>query len=165
MTLASVAFYPFAGLTLAAGAWAVTRSEPREALGWLVVSLMGMAGMFLLLVAPALSAATVAGALAVAVLGGPRRGEERPRAIPGLGSRVVGALLVGAVAFVLLGTVARQYVSYGADLSKHPGFGDARALGSLIFTRWTLAVVGLGLVLGGAMLAVTRALGEVPEDE
>lgn len=165
MTLASVAFYPFAGLTLAAGAWAVTRSEPREALGWLVVSLMGLAGMFLLLVAPTLSAATVVGGLAVAALGDPRHGDESSQVLPRLGGRVVGALVVGAVAFVLLGTVARQYVSYGADLSKHPGFGEARALGSLLFTRWTLTVVGLGLLFGGAMLAVTRALGEAPDDE
>ncbi len=165
MTLASVAFYPFAGLTLAAGAWAVTRSEPRQALGWLVVSLVGLAGLFLLLVAPTLSAATVAVALGVATIGGPHLRVRGPGESPRLGARVVGALIVGAVAFVLIGTIARQYVSYGADLSRHPDFGHATALGSLLFTRWSLAVVGLGLVLAGALVAVTRAHGEGPEAE
>jgi len=158
MSGAELVFVVFAAM--AAVGFATTlrsRKGPRRT-GGLALFFLALSGLHVLLAAPIVALVQViagAGVIALLAAGSPADGSNEPprsrrdAALAGLG--VVG------LGFVLVGTMARQYVSFGADLDAQPEFGSAPALGAELFGRHALSVDVLGLVLLVAVVAVTSA--------
>jgi NADH-quinone oxidoreductase subunit J len=99
--------------------------------------------------------------------GGPARG--RGRGIGrGSGSRRAYHAVLGLgivyLAWVLVGTLARQYVQVGADLSREIEFGTARGVGRLLFGPYVYAFEAVSLLLlaavvGAMVVARSRGMG------
>ncbi|MBX7079273.1 MAG: NADH-quinone oxidoreductase subunit J [Nannocystaceae bacterium] len=157
-------FYLFAAIAVVSALATVSRRNPVVAAVWLVVTFFAVAVCYLLLSATFLAAIQIlvyAGAMMVLfvfvimVLDVDERGREehrRPTRIARVG--YYGSLLLagGFIAWVLLGTLARQYLNPGADLSKTPDFGTANAIGREIFTDYLFAFEAISLLLLAAVI-------------
>jgi NADH-quinone oxidoreductase subunit J len=157
-------FYVFAALAVVSALATITRRNPVVAAVWLVSTFFAVAVCYLLLSASFLAAIQVlvyAGAIMVLfvfvimVLDVDERGREehrRPSRIARLG--YYGSILIGGgfLAFVLLGTLARQYLQPGVDLAGKPDFGSAEALGRVLFTDYLFAFEAVSLLLLAAVI-------------
>jgi NADH:ubiquinone oxidoreductase subunit 6 (subunit J) len=92
--------------------------------------------------------------LAVAPVARGLLGTRRPI---GRSGRILGGLGLGVLVFVLLGTLARQYLSYGADVDADPHFGGFGRLAADLMGPRALALDVAGVILLVAVLAVVLA--------
>lgn len=157
-------FYLFAGLGVLSAIATVTRRNPVVAAVWLVATFFSVAVCYLLLQASFLAAIQIlvyAGAMMVLfvfvimVLDVDERGREehrRPSRVAKLG--YYGSLLVagGFLTWVLLGTLARQYLKPGADLTGKGEFGTANAIGRVLFRDYLFAFEAVSLLLLAAVI-------------
>lgn len=158
MSGAELVFLIFAALTVG-GAFVLLRAnDPRRMIGGFALVYGALAAIHVLLVAPVVAVVhlLVGGGLvlAVAPVASGLLGARRPIGRAGL---VLGGLSLGVLAFVLLGTLARQYLSYGAELEADPGFGGFTRLAADLMGPRALALDVVGLVLLVAVVAVVLA--------
>jgi NADH:ubiquinone oxidoreductase subunit 6 (subunit J) len=128
--IASVIFAAYALVALAGGLAVLLARRPETALRGLFVSLLAGTCAYVQMMAPAVAAVqlvALAGA-AIASVKSVKDGDEGG-AWQGRGSRVIGALGLGALALVLVGTWARQYVWTGRELPPGSSFGSFAELG------------------------------------
>lgn len=157
MSGAELVFLVFAAVVLAGAVVVVRVEDARRATWGFLTAFGGLAALHVLLSAPVVAGVhvLVAGAMvgamapAVAVL----RAAPRSRP-PGRWARVIGGLGVAVLAFVLISTMARQYVSYGADLDADQEFGAPGRIAADLFGRHVVTLEVLGLVLVVAVVAV-----------
>lgn len=148
----------FALLSLGAGCVAVFAGSPRgtRALGPFA---LGVAGVMLPYQAPGAALVAVAAlggaALCVVVARGEAEGKaERERPARGAWRGRAGLLAaLAGLAFVLVGTWARQFVWTGRVLAPGSGFGEAPALAGALGGSPGLLAVGLALVVVAAACA------------
>lgn len=164
MTGEQLTFYAFAALAVVSALATITRRNPVVAAVWLVSTFFAVAVCYLLLSATFLAAIQVlvyAGAMMVLfvfvimVLDVDERGRvehRRPSRIAKIG--YYGSLLAsgGFLAWVLIGTLARQYLKPGADLLGRPEFGSAEDVGHLLFTKYLFAFEAISLLLLAAVI-------------
>jgi NADH-quinone oxidoreductase subunit J len=157
-------FYVFAGLAILSAVATITRRNPVVAAVWLVSTFFAVAVCYLLMSATFLAAIQVlvyAGAIMVLfvfvimVLDVDEKGRvehRRPSRVARIG--YYGSIVFGGgfLAFVLLGTLARQYVQPGADLSTKPDFGSAESIGRVLFTEYLFAFEAISLLLLAAVI-------------
>jgi NADH-quinone oxidoreductase subunit J len=154
----TVFFYFFAVSTLLCGvlviANPVTRSPVTSAM-FLVLTIVSMAGLFVLLQAFFLAAVQVlvyAGAVIVLflfVIMLLDLKEEDRRHIK-FSMAVLGVATVGLIALIMIRTVGRSVLGYG--LGQTPTEGSTLALGHELFTRFGLPFEAISLVLLAAMI-------------
>jgi NADH-quinone oxidoreductase subunit J len=154
----TVFFYFFAGSTLLCGALVianpVTRSPVTSAM-FLVLTIVSMAGLFVLLQAFFLAAVQVlvyAGAVIVLflfVIMLLDLKEEDRRHIK-LSMAVLGVAAVGLIAVLMIRTIRRSVLGYG--LGQAPAEGSTLALGHELFTRFALPFEVISLVLLAAII-------------
>ena len=140
-------FLGYAGLSLISALLAITRRELAGARRWLMIALLLAGAALLHLEAPLVAAAWIAG-LAVGAPLCLGRGSTSASG-GGLRHALWSTLALGFVLFVLLGTVARQYVWYGARLPEGVAFGGPTALAEELTRR------GEALLIVGPLLAFT----------
>ncbi len=164
MTGQHVVFYAFAALAVFGALATVTRRNPVVAAVWLVATFVAVAACYILLSATFLAAIQVlvyGGAMMVLfvfvimVLDVDERGRvehRRPSRIARIG--YYGSLVAsgGFLVWVLLGTLARQYLKPGADLGGRPDFGSAEDVGQLLFTKYLFAFEAVSLLLLAAVI-------------
>ncbi len=157
-------FYAFAALALGSALATITRRNPVVAAVWLVATFFAVAVCYLLLSATFLAAIQIlvyAGAIMVLfvfvimVLDVDERGREehrRPSRVARIG--YYGSIVIagGFLAFVLVGTLARQYVQPGPDLSTKGDFGSAESIGRVLFTDYLFAFEAVSLLLLAAVI-------------
>ncbi len=151
------------GLVVATGR---TRFSPGAASRWFVVCVLGVALLEAILLEAVSAGVAAVMAIAVVVglvldLAGARstRDAARPRRVlaSALGVAVAGALFV----YVLVGTLARQFLWYGRPLGADSEFGAPAALGAALAAEApelvVLAPVLIVVVILGARLCHARA--------
>ncbi len=156
-------FYVFATLAVFAALAMVTRRNVVVAAVWLVVSFCSVAVCYVLLDATFLAAIQVlvyAGAMMVLfvfvimVLDVDERGKathRKPSRIGKVGYYGLFGLLTLFVLWVLVGTLSRQYVTPGAEITD-PDFGTASGLGRRLFTEYLFAFEAVSLLLLAAVV-------------
>jgi NADH:ubiquinone oxidoreductase subunit 6 (subunit J) len=165
----TMAFFPFAALAVIGGGLAVLSRDARRQRFGFMAAFVGLAALMVMLQAGIVGVIVLAcGALIAGVTGsaGPAQADaQRPNRL----NQVVLAGGLGVIGFVLLSTLSRQYVSYGADLADDPGFGGYARLASEMFGRHALAIEIVALVLVAALVTVGLAFREAqappPTDE
>ncbi len=158
MSGAELVFLVFALLAVAAAVLVVIASEPRRILAGYAGLAGALAVIFVLLQAPVVAVAHLL--VGIAALGSAFPGASRlttPTGKVGRTALSLGGLALAVIAFVLFGTLARQYVSYGADLDPDRGFGGFESVGPELFGRHAIAVDVVGLMLLCAVMAVVLA--------
>lgn len=152
MSAAEIVFAALALLALGAGGTAILGGPPARSAG-LVRLALAAAGALALFAAPAAAviAAAVLGAaaLVVRIAGGEAAAAEEAR--PGRGRALGAAIVLGGLAFVLVGTWARQFVWTGRPPA--PGFGGLPALAGALGGSPALVLVGLVIVVAAAACA------------
>lgn len=157
-------FYAFAALAVVSALITVTRKNPVVAAVWLVGSFFAVAVIYILLSATFLGAIQVlvyAGAMMVLfvfvimVLDVDETGSaehKRPSRIGRIG--YYGSITVGTgfLLWVLGGTLARLYVTPGADLSGQLEFGSANSIGRSLFTDYLFAFEAISMLLTAAVI-------------
>jgi len=155
-----ILFYLFAFLTLACGAMVVANPfsrNPVTSAMFLVLTIISMAGLFVLLHAFFLAAVQVvvyAGAVVVlflfVIMLLDLKEEERRRVrITGL---VAGVVSVGAIFAIFLRALMATHP--GKDLPAPTKVGDTATLGSLLFTKYLLPFEIVSVLLLVAMVGV-----------
>ena len=175
MSGAEIVFYAFAALGVLSALTTITRRNPVVAAVWLVATFVCVAACYVLLQATFLAVIQVlvyAGAMMVLfvfvimVLDVDESGQaafRRPSRVSRFGyygSVVIG---VGFLLWVLFGTLARQYITTGADLEPGSDFGTAYAMGRQIFKDYLFAFEAVSLLLLAAVIgavAVARSRRE-----
>ena len=171
MTGEQLMFYAFAAMAVVSALATISRRNPVVAAVWLVATFFAVACCYVLLNATFLAAIQIlvyAGAMMVLfvfvimVLDVDERGRaehRRPSRIAKVG--YYGSLVVagGFVAWVLVGTLARQFLMPGADLHARaiarpgaPPFGSAEDVGQLLFTKYLFAFEAISLMLLAAVI-------------
>jgi NADH-quinone oxidoreductase subunit J len=171
MTGEQLMFYVFAAIAVVSALATVTRRNPVVAAVWLVATFFAVAVCYVLLNATFLAAIQIlvyAGAMMVLfvfvimVLDVDERGREehrRPSRIAKVG--YYGSLILagGFLAWVMVGTLARQFLMPGADLHARaaarpgaPAFGTAEDVGQLLFTKYLFAFEAISLMLLAAVI-------------
>jgi NADH-quinone oxidoreductase subunit J len=157
-------FYLFAAIAVVSALATVSRRNPVVAAVWLVATFFAVAVCYLLLSATFLAAIQIlvyAGAMMVLfvfvimVLDVDERGREehrRPSRVARLGYYGSLVLSGGFLAWVLLGTLARQFLSPGAAMDPSVEFGTANAIGREIFTDYLFAFEAISLLLLAAVI-------------
>jgi NADH-quinone oxidoreductase subunit J len=151
-------FYLFAALTLLCGVLVVanpfTRSPVTSAM-FLVLTIVSMAGLFVLLRAFFLAAVQIlvyAGAVIVlflfVIMLLDLKEEARRKINAAVGALAL--LAVGAVAFVMIATVRQSGVGVGLEPGRVEG--STIALGKALFTRYALPFEAISIVLLVAMI-------------
>lgn len=148
-------FAVFAVLSLGAGVVAIVAGASRgaQALAWFAI---GVAGTLLPYQAPAaaLVAAAALGGAALVVAVARADGERpEPAARVAWSRRIAVAAALAGLAFVLVGTWARQFVWTGRELPPGSGFGEGPALAGALGGAPGLLAVGLALVVVAAACA------------
>jgi len=157
-------FYAFAALAVVSALATVTRRNPVVAAVWLVSTFFAVAVCYLMLSATFLAAIQIlvyAGAMMVLfvfvimVLDVDEKGREehrRPSRIAKFG--YYGSLVAsgGFLAWVLVGTLARQYLKPGVDITSRPDFGSAEDVGHLLFTKYLFGFESISLLLLAAVI-------------
>jgi NADH-quinone oxidoreductase subunit J len=156
-------FYAFATLAVFSAIATITRKNVVVAAVWLVMSFASVAVCYVLLDATFLAAIQVlvyAGAIMVLfvfvimVLDVDERGRvthRKPSRIGRFGFFGLLGLLGLFLVWVLLGTMARQYVAPGATITD-PDFGTAEGLGRVLFTDYLFAFEAVSLLLLAAVV-------------
>ncbi|HWB81767.1 MAG TPA: NADH-quinone oxidoreductase subunit J [Nannocystaceae bacterium] len=164
MTGQMLVFYAFAALALVSALATITRRNPVVAAVWLVSTFFAVAVCYLLLSASFLAAIQIlvyAGAIMVLfvfvimVLDVDERGRvehRRPSRVARIGYYGTVIIAGGFLAFVLVGTLARQYLQPGIDLAGKPDFGSAEAIGRVLFTDYLFAFEAVSLLLLAAVI-------------
>jgi hypothetical protein len=156
--VSAAVFGLFALLSLGAGLVAIVATAPRgaRALAWFAI---GVAGALLPYQAPAaalVAAAALGGAaLCVAVARGDGEGGSGPVPVARVAwsRRIAVFAALAGLAFVLVGTWARQFVWTGRPLPPGSGFGEGPALAGALGGAPGLLAVGLALVVVAAACA------------
>ena len=167
MSLTLLIFWILALAGLAGASLVLLRKDAAQAAGAFAGTCVAAAGLMLLMQAPfvALVQAGVgagvawAVALAASSTSAPVDGARRP-----LWTRMVAGGALGVVAYVFASTLARQYVSFGADLAKRPRpLGGADEVFRLLAGRQvtaSIALVAAGLVVVLLAVAALRGAAE-----
>jgi NADH-quinone oxidoreductase subunit J len=170
MTLYAVCFYLIAAIILAATALAVTRSNPVQAVVYLVLSFLGTAMLFYLFGAPfpaALEVIIYAGAVMVLFLFVLMMLDPRGTAEAGFVFRQwIPAALLGLV--YLLTAVLLVFSDPQARAPLKAAVAAPKELGRFIFEKYWFAVELISLLLLVALLAVihlARDRGRIGEGE
>lgn len=164
MTGQLLTFYAFAALAVISALATITRRNPVVAAVWLVATFFAVAVCYLLLSASFLAAIQIlvyAGAIMVLfvfvimVLDVDERGRvehRRPSRVARIG--YYGSIVItgGFLAFVLVGTLARQYLQPGVDMAGKPDFGSAESIGRVLFTDYLFAFEAVSLLLLAAVI-------------
>ena len=158
--MAEFPFYLFAFLTVLAAAGVVASRNAVNAAVCLLLSFVGIAGLFVLLGAYFLAALQVlvyAGAVAVLFLfiimlldvkgGDPRKPYKKIAAVSGL--LVLALLITGVLSLAKRGELANAAAAAGPAVG-----GDLKEYGILLFTKYLLPVEMTGFLLLIAMLGV-----------
>jgi NADH-quinone oxidoreductase subunit J len=157
-------FYAVAAMAVISAIATVTRKNPVVAAVWLVGTFVAVAVAYILLSATFLAAIQVlvyAGAMMVLfvfvimVLDVDERGRaehRRPSRIARIGYYGSIVLAGGFLTWVLLGTLARQFLHPGKDISAMPEFGTAQALGRVLFRDWLFPFEAISLLLLAAVI-------------
>ncbi len=179
MTGTEVVFWLAAVTAVLSALATITRRNPVVAAVCLVASFFAVAVVYVLLSATFLAAIQVlvyAGAImvlfvfVVMVLDKDDSGEIRhagPTRISRYGYNGAWMLLVGFLAWVLLGTWSRQYVTPGSSLDAQPDFGSAQSVGRELFYRYVFAFEAVSLLLLAAVIGavvVARSRRERDDD-
>ena len=160
MGLPDILFYAFAALTLLCGVLVVANPfsrNPVTSAMFLVLTIISMAGLFVLLHAFFLAAVQIivyAGAVIVLflfVIMLLNLKEEQQRKIKFFGL-VAGLVSVGAIVTILV--MALNAARPGADLSAPQLEGGTAALGKLLFTQYVLPFEVVSILLLVAMVGV-----------
>jgi len=162
MTPDLVLFYVAAAVALGAALQLLRSREPRAAIRWFAVAIAAVAAVELLLLAPFVAIAAVfAGACLVAIfafvseLAGPSAatsGRRRGRSL------LLGAAMIGVLAWVFFGTWGRQLAFPGHDLAPGASFGGLRQLSAGVASdQLTLSIALPLLLFVGALGAVGLA--------
>ncbi len=163
MSGAEIIFFVFAALAVLSALGTITRRNPVAAAVCLVMSFFSVAVCYILLSATFLAAIQVlvyAGAMMVLfvfvimVLDVDERGfaeHRRPSRVAKVG--YYGGLLiaVGFLAWVLVGTLARQFITPGPE-DLPPEFGTADGIGREIFRDYLFAFEAISLLLLAAVI-------------
>ena len=159
MSAAELVFLIFAFLAMAGAVLVLLGESTRHVFRGFALTGGALAGLFVLLSAPVVAALEVLAVAVVLVAVGPAAQllSAQSSRKPGRLVHAVGGLGLGVLVFVLLGTLARQYVSYGAELDEDPGFGSHGRLASELFGRHVLSLEILALILLTAVIAVVLA--------
>lgn len=134
MSLAVVVFLAYAIAALAGGALAIAARRPETALRGLLVSLVAGTCAYVQVMASAVAAVQLvmlAGAGVAALrlaTGGSTVAEQPRRAWSRLAAGGAAGLALGWLAWILIGSWARQYVWTGRELPPGTRFGSAGAL-------------------------------------
>jgi NADH-quinone oxidoreductase subunit J len=168
--MAEFPFYLFAFLTVLAAAGVVVNRNAVNAAVCLLLSFIGVAGLFVLLGAYFLAALQVlvyAGAVAVLFLfiimlldvkgGDPRKPYKKIAAVSGL--FVLALLITGVLSLAKRGELANAAAAAGPAVG-----GDLKEYGILLFTKYLLPVEMTGFLLLIAMLGVA-VLSRKQEEE
>jgi NADH-quinone oxidoreductase subunit J len=159
-----LAFYAFAAIAVVSALACITRRNPVVAAVWLVGTFLAVAGCYVMLHATFLAAIQVlvyAGAIMVLfvfvimVLDVDESGRvehRRPSRVAKLGYFGSIALAGGFLAWVLLGTIARQFVTPGAEVPAGSDFGTAQSLGRALFRDYLFAFEAISLLLLAAVI-------------
>ncbi|MFQ5875220.1 MAG: NADH-quinone oxidoreductase subunit J [Dehalococcoidia bacterium] len=157
----AVLFYSFAGISVVGGVLMTTRKNPVYSAVYLVLTLVAVAGLFILLNAQFLAAiqvAVYAGAIVVLFLfvimllnlKGADLIEARP---PGLTSVAGLAVLVLLVEMVLVGGLGRLTGPLGEFTPQRlEAVGNTQAIGQALFSKFLLPFEVISLVLLVAMV-------------
>ncbi len=172
MTPTLVLFYVAAAVALGAAVQLLRSREPAAALRWFAVIIAAVAAVELLLLAPFVAIAAVfAGASSVAIFTfvsglsdpAPTAGSARSRR-----SLLLGAAMIGVLAWVFFGTWGRQLAFPGHDLAPGAAFGGLRQLAAGVAGEQLSLSIALPLLLFvgalGALALISRAEAE-PEGE
>jgi NADH-quinone oxidoreductase subunit J len=160
MGLPDILFYVFAALTLLCGVLVVANPfsrNPVTSAMFLVLTIISMAGLFVLLHAFFLAAVQIivyAGAVIVLflfVIMLLNLKEEQQRKIKFFGG-VAGLISVSAIVTIL--AIALNATKPGADLPAPQLEGDTTALGKLLFTQYVLPFEVISILLLVAMVGV-----------
>lgn len=137
MSASEWVFFACAALTLAAALASVTERDGGRAFAWLGVAIAFASGAVLPYGAASIAVTMLGVGGATAFLGLIRLGRGAPtpwrQRVASLkpGRLGVGGLLLtvtwGVLAFALVGTMARQYVTFGAQLERRPAYGEVVA--------------------------------------
>jgi NADH-quinone oxidoreductase subunit J len=157
-------FYAFAAMAVVSAIACVTRKNPVVAAVWLVASFGAVAVAYVLLQATFLAAIQVlvyAGAMMVLfvfvimVLDVDERGRaehRRPSRIARVGYYGSIVLAAGFLGWVFLGTLARQFLHPGKDITGDADFGTAQGLGRVLFREWLFPFEAISLLLLSAVI-------------
>jgi NADH-quinone oxidoreductase subunit J len=155
--LSDILFYTFAFLTLACGVLVVTKRNPVTSAMFLVLTIISMAGLFVLLHAFFLAAVQVlvyAGAVMVLflfVIMLLDLKEEERRKIKTFG--LIGGLVsVGAIVGILIKSLIET--KPGAGLAAPTKEGATKTLGEILFTQYLLPFEIVSILLLVAMVGV-----------
>lgn len=164
MNGSQLVFYAFAAMAVVSAIACVTRRNPVVAAVWLVATFGAVAVAYILLSATFLAAIQVlvyAGAMMVLfvfvimVLDVDERGRaehRRPSRIAKLGYYGAITLAAGFLTWVFLGTLARQFLHPGKDISAQPEFGTAQGVGRVLFREWLFPFEAISLLLLAAVI-------------
>ncbi len=163
MTVASFAFYLFAGAAVAAGLLTVLARNPVHSVLWLILAFFSSAGLFVLLGAEfvaMLLAIVYVGAVAVLFLFVVMMLDvDFAKLRGGFTAYLPVGLLIGLVLLVQLGLVAGSWVfadaapDYRTAVAPIPqDVENTRALGRLVYTKYALLFQLSGLILLTAMI-------------
>lgn len=164
MSGAELVFYACAALAVLSSLATITRRNPVVAAVWLVTTFAAVALCYILLSATFLAAIQVlvyAGAMMVLFLfvimvldvdETGRAEHRRPSRVARLG--YYGSIIVagGFLAWVLVGTLARQYITTGAELPPGSMFGSAESMGRQLFRDYLFAFEAISLLLLAAVI-------------
>jgi len=151
-------FYVFGLLAVLSSLWMVTRRSPLASALSLVVALVSLAALYALLDAHLLFAIQLwvyAGAVMVLVvfvilLLDLRQEEGRPHPI-GVGRFLIGAVVVGAVAWKALGVLAGVRAE---SRPVGPSFGSVASVSGLLFSHYVLQFEVVSVLLLAVIVAV-----------
>jgi len=163
MSAVELTFLAFAALAVFSAIVTMTRSNPVVAAVWLVASFFSVAVCYVLLSATFLAAIQVlvyAGAMMVLFVfvimvldvdESGRAEHRRPSPTARAGYFAAVGITVGFLIWVLTGTLARQYVTYGPPLELRD-FGSADSLGRLLFYDYLFAFESVSFLLLAAVV-------------
>jgi NADH-quinone oxidoreductase subunit J len=164
MSGSEIAFYAFAAIAVVSALACITRRNPVVAAVWLIGTFLAVAGCYVMLHATFLAAIQVlvyAGAIMVLfvfvimVLDVDETGKvehRRPSRVAKIGYYGSIVLAAGFLGWVMLGTIARQFVTKGEELPAGSDFGTAESLGRVLFRDYLFAFEAISLMLLAAVI-------------
>lgn len=145
-------------VALAGGLAVLLARRPETALRGLLVSLLAGTCAYVQMMAPAVAAVQLVALAGAAIAALRVVGEEKAAGWQGRGLVAIGSLGLAALALLLVGTWARQYVWTGRELPPGSTFGSAAALGLAWSEAYapTLVAALLGLLLVAIVATAER---------
>jgi hypothetical protein len=140
------------------------RSRGFARMPWLALCSLGAAVVASVMRAPGVAVAlTLVAVVQWAQIRWESRGREDPDEMHEPVSWIWAGPVLAVLAFVLIGTMARQYVDPGVDLGRRPGFGGLDGLADAFVGRNPLMLLGLGCM--AALVAISHRDGTPPDTE